>query len=70
MGKYTLTYNGFDIDPVKDPHQVGAWEGCPIDEAEMFEVYPPTVDDPKIDTVCRTLTEAVLAVDAIVKDSK
>ena len=65
----TITYRGYEIDPVIDPDECGNWQICSVEEATFFEIYPPDIDDPKIVTICNldvaahTLAEAKAAID-------
>ena len=59
----TITYRGYEIDPVIDPDECGNWQICSVEEATFFEIYPPDIDDPKLDVAAHTLAEAKAAID-------
>ena len=63
MGLYTLTYRGYQIDPVIDPDECGDWKDCSPADAHCFEIYPPNIDDPRLNAEVYSLCEAVVMID-------
>lgn len=63
MHMYTITYRGHEIDPVIDPDECGNWQVCSVEDATFFEIYPPSIDDPKLNVAAYTLAEAMAAID-------
>ena len=59
----TITYRGYEIYPVNDLYEHGAWTDCYVEDATFFEIYPPSIDDPKLNVAAHTLAEAKAAID-------
>ncbi|AKM09371.1 hypothetical protein [Croceicoccus naphthovorans] len=63
MSTHTIHYRGYEIDPLKDPYETGAWRVCPIEEATVFQIFPPSESEPCLGEAPETLAEAKAAVD-------
>lgn len=63
MPEHTIHYRGYQIDPVADPLESGAWKPCPEDQATFFEIYPLDINKPRLDVEAYTLETAMAAVD-------
>lgn len=61
MNPNTIEYLGYQIDPVKEAGE--CWVVCPVEEATFFEIFPPDVDEPKLDVEAYTLETAKQAVE-------
>lgn len=60
---HTIAYRGYEIDPVSDPYQTGAWNVCPLAKATHFRIYPPDEGESALDCAEPSLAKALLAVD-------
>ena len=60
---HTITYRGYEIDPIVEINEDGGWRDCSVEEATCFRIYPPDIDDPCLDTAPETLAEAKAAID-------
>lgn len=68
MSEFTIEYRGYEIEPVRDPFQIGDWQECTVEDAELFRIYPPEVSKPVLDAEAHTLETALRAVDLEIKN--
>ncbi len=61
---HTLTYRGYEIDPIHDPDENGDWTTCHPLKATCFRVYPESIDRWALDVEMLTLEAAIRAIDA------
>lgn len=63
MNEHTIEYRGYEIDPIRDPEETGAWVICHIEEATCFRIFPPNLHAMCLDVEAYTLETAMAAVD-------